>query len=35
MVSGYPKCIGILRVDGLLTGPPSLGRHNCYKGYMI
>ena len=27
MVSGHPKSTGISRVDGLLTGPPDLGRH--------
>ena len=28
VVSGHPKSIGILWVDGLSTGPPDLGRHN-------
>ena len=28
VVSGYPKSIGILRVNELSTGPPGLGRHN-------
>ena len=28
MVSSHPKSIRILRVDGLSTGPPDLGRHN-------
>ena len=27
MVSGHPKFTRILRVDGLLAGPPDLGRH--------
>ena len=27
VVSGHPKSTGILRVDGLSTGPPDLGRH--------
>ena len=27
MVSGHLKSTGILRVDGLSTGPPDLGRH--------
>ena len=25
-VSGHPQATGISRVDGLLTGPPGLGR---------
>ena len=25
VVSGYPKSIGIPRVDGLSTGPPGFG----------
>ena len=28
VVSGHLKSIGILRVDGLSTGPPDLG---CYS----
>ena len=28
VVSGHLKSIGILRVDGLSTGPLDLGRHN-------
>ena len=28
VVSGHPKSIGIPWVDGLLTGPPDLGRHS-------
>ena len=28
VVSSHLKSIGILRVDGLLKGPPDLGRHN-------
>ena len=28
MISGHPKSIGILRVDGLSTGPPDLGCHS-------
>ena len=27
MVSGHPKSTGILRADGLSTGPPDLGCH--------
>ena len=27
-VSGHPKSTRILRVDGLSTGPPNLGRHS-------
>ena len=30
VVSGHPKFIGILRVDGLSTGPLDLGCHNEY-----
>ena len=28
VVSGHPKSIGILQVDGLSTGPPDLGCHS-------
>ena len=28
VVSGHSKSTGILRVDGLSTGPPDLGRHS-------
>ena len=37
VVSGYPKSIGILQVDGLSTGPPDLGRHSLVSKlrYMI
>ena len=28
VVSGHPKSIEILRVDGLSMGPPDLGSHN-------
>ena len=28
VVSGHSKSIGITRVDGLSTGPPSLGLHS-------
>ena len=28
VVSGHSKSIGILRVDGLLTGTPDLGCHS-------
>ena len=27
VVSGHLKSTGILRIDGLSTGPPGLGRH--------
>ena len=27
VASGYSKATGIMRVDGLSTGPPDLGRH--------
>ena len=27
VVSGHPKSIGIIQVDGLSTGPLDLGRH--------
>ena len=30
MISGHPKSIRIPDVDGLLTGPPDLGRHKEY-----
>ena len=29
VVSGHPKSIGILRVDGLSAGPLDLGCHTC------
>ena len=28
VVLGHPKSTGILRVDGLSTGPPDLGCHS-------
>ena len=28
VVSGHPKSIGILRVDGLSKGPSDLGHHS-------
>ena len=31
VISGHPKSTGILRVDGLSTGPPDLGRHRLYE----
>ena len=31
VVSGYPKSIGIPRVNGLSTGPPDLGFHRYNK----
>ena len=30
VVSGYPKSIGIPRVDGLSRGPPNFGGHNFF-----
>ena len=32
VVSGYPKSIGIPRVDGLSMGPLGLGRHITCRG---
>ena len=31
MGSGYPTSTSLLRVDGLLTDPRVLGRHNLYS----
>ena len=31
VVSGHPKSTGILRVDGLLTGPSDLGCHKSFE----
>ena len=31
VVSGHSKSTGILRVDGLSTGPPDLGCHSKKK----
>ena len=33
VVSGHPKSIGISWVDGLLTRPPDLGRHNLVSEF--
>ena len=33
VVSGHPKSIGILWVDGLSKGPPDLGRHNLVSEF--
>ena len=30
VLSGHPKSTGILRVDGLSTGPPDWGCHTTY-----
>ena len=35
VVSGYPKSIGILRIDGLLTNPRVLRRHNRNNKFYI
>ena len=32
VVSGHPKSTRILRVDGLSTRPPDLGRHRMGPG---
>ena len=34
MVSGYPKSIGIPRVDGLSTGPSGFGVSQSILGLM-